>query len=59
MLFIVRGVADGKVREVTVEAASIADARRKAVADGHFETDDQVVGVWERRDRPRPRPPSR
>jgi hypothetical protein len=54
MLFIVRGVTEAKVREVTVDAASIADARRKAVADGHFDTLDDVVGVWERRDRPRP-----
>jgi hypothetical protein len=53
MLFILRGVASGKVREVTVEAVSIADARRKAVAEGHFESNDHVVGVWERRDQPR------
>ena len=54
MLFIVRGVAQGKVREVTVEAASIADARRKAVGEGHFDTLEHVVGVWERRSHPRP-----
>jgi hypothetical protein len=59
MLFIVRGVAGGSVREVTVEAASIADARRKSVAEGHFETGDHVVGIWERRDQPRPQQPSR
>jgi hypothetical protein len=53
MLFILRGVASGRVREVTVEAISIADARQKAVAEGHFESNDHVVGVWERRDQPR------
>ncbi len=48
-VYTVRGILRGRWHDVTVEAGSIAEARKLALRE--FTSAGDIVGVWQRRDR--------